>query len=73
MILLMTAAETGKKKMIYSEKAEPTEWLASIEVDTSEMSVEEVRRVLADLREAIRNNKPILLSDSEQEKENEAD
>lgn len=52
--------------MIYRGKTVPTEWLASIEVDTSkEISVEELRRMLNDLREAIMTNKPILLSDSE--------
>ena len=57
--------------MIYSDKAAPTECLASIKVDTSkEISVEELSRMLNDLREAIMTNKPILLFDSE-EKENE--
>ena len=57
--------------MIYSKKAEPTECLACIKVDTSkEISTEELHRMLNDLREAIMTNKPILLSDSEREKEN---
>ena len=58
--------------MIYSEKTAPTEWLVRIEVDTSEeISIEELRRMFNDLREAVMTNKPILLSGSEKEKENE--
>lgn len=60
--------------MIYRGEIVPTKVLASIEVDTSkEISTEELRRMLNDLREAIMTNKPILLSDSDQEEENEID
>lgn len=57
--------------MIYSEKTVPTKWLASvkesIEIDTSEeISIEELRRMLNDLRKAIMTNK----SDN-QEREND--
>lgn len=56
--------------MIYRGEIVPTKVLASIEVDTSkEISTEELRRMLNDLREVVMNNKPILLPDSE-EKEN---
>lgn len=58
--------------MIYSEKATPTKCLASIKVDTSkEISIEEISRMLNDLREAVMTNKPILLPD-DGEKENDS-
>lgn len=52
--------------MIYSEKTVPTEWVekikAIIKIDTSEeISIEELRRMLNELREVVMNNKPILL------------
>lgn len=48
--------------MIYSEKTVPTEWLANIKaiikIDTSEeISIEELRRMLSELREAIMTTK----------------
>lgn len=62
--------------MIYSGKITPTEWMANIkaiiEIDTSEeISIEELRRMIKELREVVMTDKPILLSDSEMEGENE--
>jgi hypothetical protein len=58
--------------MIYSGKPEPTKCLESIIIDTSkEISTEELRRMLNDLREAVMTNKSILLSDMREENDNE--
>ena len=52
--------------MIYNKKTALTEWVARIEIDTSEMSAEDVHNILITLKEKFKEK---LEKENEQEEE----